>query len=339
MRKIITFLPLLIACFLLIGCFSPWRGNEGNFTVTIGSSPAGSRALFQEVVEDGGEDGGEGEEGEGEEGEGEGENDGFTYVITVHNGPGPDQIQIVYPGTPAVSFSVTPGRWTISVNAYQELNEDMGGEVMFTGTVTVNIKPGPNGRIPIRMGLPPVEVTVTFDLNYGEEPTTWDVPVISGEKVQRPGTPTRDDEYGFINWYTEAECINVFDFDTPISENITLYARWLKILTIAVDPPTTALEPNVPVTVTVTVSGFLNEDDAEDVELDITAVEGLTFEVIVSTFDETTKTFTVEVTYDGTTPFPDGSVTITITIAELPGMLEETYYLPVSGEGTITISE
>ena len=34
------------------------------------------------------------------------------------------------------------------------------------------------------------------------------------------------DGYSFAGWYTDPECTQVFDFSAPVSDNITLYARW-----------------------------------------------------------------------------------------------------------------
>ncbi|MBE6753581.1 MAG: VWA domain-containing protein [Ruminococcaceae bacterium] len=53
----------------------------------------------------------------------------------------------------------------------------------------------------------------------------------SAQKVKRgkcatePADPTREG-YTFEGWYTEAECVNEFDFATKITKKITLYAKW-----------------------------------------------------------------------------------------------------------------
>ncbi|NLZ61503.1 MAG: InlB B-repeat-containing protein [Acholeplasmataceae bacterium] len=37
-----------------------------------------------------------------------------------------------------------------------------------------------------------------------------------------------DETYAFVNWYTDKECTQVYDFDSAVSSDITLYAGWSK---------------------------------------------------------------------------------------------------------------
>ncbi|MBQ3620897.1 MAG: InlB B-repeat-containing protein [Methanosarcinaceae archaeon] len=73
----------------------------------------------------------------------------------------------------------------------------------------------------------------TFDANgHGTAPepeTAW-----SGETINSP-TPDYVKGYSFGGWYTEKECIHRFNFDTPITCNITLYAKWSTTSTITYD--------------------------------------------------------------------------------------------------------
>lgn len=41
----------------------------------------------------------------------------------------------------------------------------------------------------------------------------------------RPATPTRSG-YTFGGWYTDADCTTAYDFSAPVTENLTLYAKW-----------------------------------------------------------------------------------------------------------------
>ena len=52
--------------------------------------------------------------------------------------------------------------------------------------------------------------------------------VIPGEKAARPADP-KAQGYIFGGWYTDPECTSEFYFDTPITGDITLYAKWTKI--------------------------------------------------------------------------------------------------------------
>lgn len=66
--------------------------------------------------------------------------------------------------------------------------------------------------------------TVTFDANgHGTAPTAQTVE--DGKTATKPSDPT-ETGWKFDGWYKEADCINAFDFATPITGNITLYAKW-----------------------------------------------------------------------------------------------------------------
>ncbi len=86
--------------------------------------------------------------------------------------------------------------------------------------------------------------TVTFNSQGGSEVT----PAIAnaGSTVTRPVDPTRAG-YKFVDWYKEADCINIWNFDTDmVTDNITLYAKWMESTTgleIA-DKPLVKLYPN-----------------------------------------------------------------------------------------------
>lgn len=68
--------------------------------------------------------------------------------------------------------------------------------------------------------------TVKFDANgHGTAPADQIVE-INGKAV-KPTDPT-DGAYSFQGWYTTAECTTEFRFDTPITEDTTLYAKWVK---------------------------------------------------------------------------------------------------------------
>ena len=84
----------------------------------------------------------------------------------------------------------------------------------------------------------PYTYTVTFDNNDGStSPTTTQITVTEGQKVDEtkiPADPTRDG-YAFVGWYKEAACTTPFDFETEITENTTVYAKWGKIVTVTFD--------------------------------------------------------------------------------------------------------
>ena len=72
----------------------------------------------------------------------------------------------------------------------------------------------------------PVTHTVTFDANgHGKAPDAQEVE--DGKKAKKPSNPTADG-YTFGGWYTDKDCKNAFDFSKPVTEDITLYAKWTK---------------------------------------------------------------------------------------------------------------
>ena len=72
---------------------------------------------------------------------------------------------------------------------------------------------------------PPVEktFTVTFDSNGGSAVASQTVK--EGEKAVKPANPTRSN-YTFEGWFTDETLKNAYDFNTPVTGDITLYADW-----------------------------------------------------------------------------------------------------------------
>ena len=73
------------------------------------------------------------------------------------------------------------------------------------------------------------EYTVTFNMN-GHGTQIADVETVDG-KISAPTEPTATG-YAFKGWYKEADCTNAFDFNTAITENTTLYAKWVQTFTV-----------------------------------------------------------------------------------------------------------
>ena len=66
-------------------------------------------------------------------------------------------------------------------------------------------------------------VTVSFNSNGGTDVSEQEL--YYGTKATMPVEPTKP-TYSFIGWYTDEECTTAFDFSTPITADITLYAKW-----------------------------------------------------------------------------------------------------------------
>ncbi len=73
---------------------------------------------------------------------------------------------------------------------------------------------------------------VTFDLGYADAPAPTVVDVKEFAKVARPEDPLRDG-YVFENWYV-GEATDPYDFNTAVTANLTLTARWIEGATVTV---------------------------------------------------------------------------------------------------------
>ncbi|MDY4850326.1 MAG: InlB B-repeat-containing protein [Paludibacteraceae bacterium] len=66
--------------------------------------------------------------------------------------------------------------------------------------------------------------TVTFHANgHGLRPEPQNVE--SGKTASIPTPPTAEG-YTFAGWYTEKECTNAYNFETPVTAELHLYAKW-----------------------------------------------------------------------------------------------------------------
>ena len=68
--------------------------------------------------------------------------------------------------------------------------------------------------------------TVSFNSNGGSACDTKFVATADG-KLVKPADPTREG-YTFGGWYTDEACTQAYDFSTPVTADMTLYAKWTK---------------------------------------------------------------------------------------------------------------
>ena len=174
MNKKRVFVILAAIALVLGACFSPWKEDEGIFSVSIGGE---SRAAWNgtEILAE------------------------LAHTITLSDGPGPEQTRenVKYGST--VNFSVTPGRWTITITASRD------EEIYATGSQPVDIKPGRNGAIAIKMT--PVN---SGGSGGAEEPGR----PVEPERPMEPEGPPQP--YNFIIEFKD-EVINISDIPTSIS--------------------------------------------------------------------------------------------------------------------------
>ena len=142
-----------------------------------------------------------------------------TYTVTVQNdGNGTASADVAYgaAGT-EVTLTATPS----AGYQFKEWQVVSGGVTItnnkFTiGTENVVVKA-------IFEEVPATTYTVTFETNGGSAVTSQTV--ADGSKATKPADPTKEG-YTFDGWYKDAALTVAFDFETAITADITLYAKW-----------------------------------------------------------------------------------------------------------------
>ena len=98
-------------------------------------------------------------------------------------------------------------------------------------------------------------VTVSFDLCGHGGANIPSQTFVSGNKASEPTAP-KEDGWVFGGWYTEKDCKYRFSFDSAVTSDITLYAKWDRVTTVVSAPvttPTPSPAPAAAATKTVTV--------------------------------------------------------------------------------------
>ena len=113
-----------------------------------------------------------------------------------------------------------------------------------------------------------VNCAVTFNANgHGSAPSAQTVQ--SGNKATKPTDPTASG-YTFCGWYTDSACTTAYNFDTAVTSDITLYAKWTAVSTTTPDPatpaPTGTINP-APVETPKLTTGIAHVQDIGDVSV------------------------------------------------------------------------
>ena len=100
-------------------------------------------------------------------------------------------------------------------------------------------------------------VTVSFDLCGHGGANISNQTFVSGNKASEPTTP-KEDGWVFGGWYTEKGCKYRFSFDSAVTSDIILYAKWDRVTTVVSAPvatptPTPSPAPAAAATKTATV--------------------------------------------------------------------------------------
>ena len=146
--------------------------------------------------------------------------------------------------------------------------------------------------------------TITFDTGDGGSDVAKQK-VLAEETASEPTAPTKAG-YSFDGWYNGD---TAFDFaNTPVTENITLTAKWTAIPVIPLYPPT--VEPNEDGTVTVSPA---NPAEGETVTVTATPEEGYAVGEIIVT-DKNGNPVKVTDNGNGTYSFTQPAADVTIKV-------------------------
>ena len=90
-------------------------------------------------------------------------------------------------------------------------------------------------------------VTVSFDLCGHGGANIPSQTFVSGNKASEPTAP-KEDGWVFGGWYTENGCKYRFSFDSAVTSDITLYAKWDRVTTVVSAPVATPTPSPAPAT-------------------------------------------------------------------------------------------
>src|SRR5690606_11161603 len=101
---------------------------------------------------------------------------------------------------------------SLSVNEFSIQNINLSNSQIHINSIEITYKPA----------APKPKYEVDFNLGYEDAPTNEQQLVYEGDKVTQPSNPEREG-FVFLGWFLNDE---KFDFETPITENIILVAKW-----------------------------------------------------------------------------------------------------------------
>jgi|GEM_PF-2447136 Listeria/Bacterioides repeat/M6 family metalloprotease domain len=105
-------------------------------------------------------------------------------------------------------------------------NAGKTGQVTFTYTASDGIDMVPTAAT-VTINILPSTITVGFNSTGGSSVSSQNI--ANGSKASIPTAPAKSG-YTFVGWYTDLATTIPYDFNTALSSNITLYAKWNKII-------------------------------------------------------------------------------------------------------------
>ena len=130
------------------------------------------------------------------------------------------EITVTYADDTTETVSMTDSAVTLS-----EVNTTISDENAATAKKTVTVRyGGKSARFDVTVSHQVYQVT--YDLGY-EGAAKEPVAVKKDSPIQRPADPTRENCV-FDNWYADAALTVPYDFSAPVTQDLTIYAKWLE---------------------------------------------------------------------------------------------------------------
>ncbi|MDR0301608.1 MAG: InlB B-repeat-containing protein [Treponema sp.] len=159
----------------------------------------------------------------------------FVPVLSIHDVPdtGTAGTPLVLTGTVNPGFAnnrtiiwlINDAGTTGASISRNNLNTQSAGIVFITAKILNGSAMGKdfvqNFSVTINRSIP--KYTVSFETNGGGSVDSQIVE--EGKTAQRPGNPVKP-LWGFVDWYADEALTIIYDFDTPVTGDITIYAKW-----------------------------------------------------------------------------------------------------------------
>ena len=205
----------------------------------------------------------------------------FAFSCCVNPNPGSESLESIH--IPSTVTKIGNGCF-LGCKTLKEVTFEPGSELQTIGKdafdecsklETISCESALKEKLSGVVGESKISVT-HWNVNFVTDANTKTEPVENNKTVAKPRTDPAKDGYIFAGWYTKDEsgkwADKAFNFDTPITDDVTLYARWgVKATPITIDYGTAYdAEHNV---ITKAAAG-----ETVYVEASETALDGMTFE-------------------------------------------------------------
>ena len=145
----------------------------------------------------------------------------FVVIVLDENGNPIEGATVIIKDKPSLTASDGKARYKLTEGADYSCSVSKKGYIQGSGSFKIPLE----GEITITLKSAPPSYTVTIDLQDGSSPTKHGV--APEEKFPQPSTPLRSG-YLFVVWTTDREGTHPYNFETPVTGDLTLYAQWKK---------------------------------------------------------------------------------------------------------------